>query len=86
MSWVVTLEPGSPDDPVAPPGIFDVSVYNFSDFPILADTVVATGYHVHPNYDPQTLANDLAVIEFPAGTFSERPVRLPFTKVPLPVR
>jgi hypothetical protein len=77
VSFVVTLEAGSPDDPVVPPGVFDLLKYNFSDFPILADTVVATGYQVHPNYDPMTLANDLAVIEFPAGTFSVRPVRLP---------
>lgn len=77
VSFVVTLEPGSPDDPVAPPGVFDLSKYNFKDFPILAKTVVASGYQVHPNYDPMTQAYDLAVIEFPAGTFSVKPVRLP---------
>lgn len=77
VSWVVTLQSGSPDNPVAPPGIFSLLQYNFGDFPILVDTVVATGHYVHPNFDPVTRANDIAVIEFPAGTFSVRPVRLP---------
>ena len=77
VSFVVTLESGSPDDPVAPPGIFSMLLYNFTDFPILVDTVVATGYYVHPNFDPVTRINDIAVIEFPPGTFSVNPVRLP---------
>jgi hypothetical protein len=77
VSFVVTLESGTPDDPVAPPGIFNLLLYNFTDFPILVDTVMATGYYVHPNFDPVTRANDVAVIEFPAGTFTVRPVRLP---------
>jgi hypothetical protein len=77
VSWAVTLKPGSPKDPVAPPGIFDLTVYNFWDFPILADTVTATGYYPHPNFDWATLANDVAVLEFPPGTFSVQPVRLP---------
>lgn len=75
-SWVVTLEPGLPDSPVAPPGTFSLLLYNFGDFPILVDTVVATGHYVHPNFDPATRTNDVAVIEFPAGTFSVKPVRL----------
>jgi hypothetical protein len=77
VSFVVTLESGTPDDPVAPPGIFDLTVYNFTDFPILVDTVMGTGHYVHPNFDPTTRANDVAVIEFPAGTFAVKPVRLP---------
>ena len=77
VSWVVTLQSGSPNEPVAPPGIFSLLLYNFGDFPILVDTVVATGHYVHPNFDPVTRDNDIAVIEFPAGTFSVRPVRLP---------
>lgn len=77
VSWVVTLQSGSPDNPVAPPGVFSLLQYNFGDFPILVDTVVATGHYVHPNFDPVTRANDIAVIEFPAGTFHLRPVRLP---------
>lgn len=77
VSFVVTLESGTPDDPVAPPGIFNLLLYNFTDFPILVDTVMATGHYVHPNFDPVTRANDVAVIQFPAGTFTVRPVRLP---------
>lgn len=78
VSFVVTLQSGSPDDPVVPPGDFNaVPPYNFTDFPILVDTVVATTYYVHPNFDPATRVNDVAVIEFPAGTFSVKPVRLP---------
>ena len=78
VSFVVTLQSGSPDDPVIPPGDFDaVAPYNFTDFPILVDTVVATTYYVHPNFNPVTRANDVAVVVFPAGTFSVKPVRLP---------
>lgn len=76
-TFVVTLEPGSPDDPVAPPGIFNLLLYNFGDFPILVDTVVASGFYIHPNFDPATRTNDVAVLYFPEGTFSVRPVRLP---------
>jgi len=75
-SWVVTLEAGSPDDPVYLPGIFNLALYNFGDFPILVDTVVATGHSVHPDFDPTTRTNDVAVIEFPTGTFSTKPVKL----------
>lgn len=77
VAFVVTLEPGTPDDPVAPPGIFDLMLYNFTDFPILVDTVMATGYYIHPDFEPTTRANDVAVIDFPEGTFNVRPVRLP---------
>lgn len=75
-SWVVTLETGTPDQPVYTPGIFSLLLYNFFDFPILVDTVESTRFQVHPDYDPITRTNDVAVIEFPAGTFSTKPVKL----------
>lgn len=76
-SWAVLLEPGSPDDPATPTGIFNLAIYNFFDFPILKETATSVAHYIHPNFDPSTMANDVAVIEFPPGTFSVRPFRLP---------
>lgn len=77
VSWAVTLEPGSPEDPSTTPGIFNLAIYNFFDFPILNETATSVAHYIHPNFDPSTMANDVAVIEFPPGTFSDRPFRLP---------
>jgi len=75
VSWAVTLEPGSPRDP-GTSGIFDISVYNFWDFPITFETATAIDFYVHPNFSMATMANDVAVILFPPGTFTVTPVRL----------
>jgi len=76
QSWAVTLESGSPREPIVPPGVISLVTFNVTDFPILVETVSATAVHLHPEFDPATLANDVAILEFPSGTFSVRPVRL----------
>lgn len=76
-SWAVTVEPGSPEAPATPTGIFNLAIYNFFDFPILNETVMSITHHIHPDFNPMTMANDVAVIAFPPGTFSVRPFRLP---------
>lgn len=76
MSWAVTLEPGSPRDPVVRPGVLDLVIFNVTDFPILVDTVSTTLTYIHPEFDPLTLENDIAVLEFLPGTFTVRPARL----------
>ena len=75
--WVVTLEPGSEDDPVYPPGWFSFSLFNFTDFPITADVEYANRGCMHPDYDPANDEHDLAVLSFDAGTFDVPPVMLP---------
>lgn len=72
-TWAVTLEAGSEDRPVVEPGIF---TGNFFEFPMLAETIPAIAVHKHPWYDNTTQENDVAVLEFPAGTFDVSPVRL----------
>ena len=74
LSWAVTLEAGSQDYPVYRPGIFTGG--NLRDFPIQVETIPAIAVHPHPLYDNTTYANDVAVLEFPAGTFNVAPVRL----------
>lgn len=76
-SWAVVLEPGSPDEPATPIGVFDQAIYNFFDFPILVETAPSVTHHIHPGFNPATMANDVAVIEFAPKTFSARPMRLP---------
>ena len=75
--WVVTLEPGSGDDPVYPPGWFSFSLFNFTDFPITADVEYANTGCMHPDYNPTNDEHDLAVLRFDAGTFDVPPVKLP---------
>ena len=74
QSWAVTLEPGTPENPVYLPGIFTGA--NIFDFPMLVETIDAIAVHVPLGFDPVTLALDVAVFEFPPGTFKVRPVRL----------
>lgn len=74
QSWAVTLEPGTPENPIILPGIFTGA--NVFDFPMLVETIDAIAVHVHPDFDPGTLSLDVAVLEFPPGTFKVRPVRL----------
>jgi len=73
-SWAVTLEPGTPENPVIQPGIFTGA--NVFDFPMLVETIDAIAVHVHPDFDPGSMTLDVAVLEFPPGTFKVRPVRL----------
>lgn len=77
-SWAVTLEGGSPEAPVILPGVFDRSppAPNVFDFPFLVESVTATAVTLHPMYDPATQANDVAVLEFPGGTFNVPPIRV----------
>ncbi len=43
---------------------------------MLGETIDAIAVHVHPGFDPGNLTLDVAVVEFPPGTFKVRPVRL----------
>ena len=73
-SWVVTLEPGTPGNPVILPGLFTGA--NVFDFPMLVETIDAIDVHVHPGFDAGNLTLDIAVLEFPPGTFKVQRVRL----------
>ncbi|MEO1034933.1 MAG: trypsin-like serine protease [Pseudomonadota bacterium] len=76
QAWAVTMEPGSPENPILPPGVF-TELMDFIKFPIdNAELMSPTMIHTHPDYDPQTQENDVAVLEFPAGTFKQSPVKL----------
>ena len=74
QSWAVTLEPGTPENPVILPGIFTGG--NVFDFPMLVETFNTVAVHMHPDFDPGSMTFDVAVLEFPPGTFKVRPVRL----------
>lgn len=77
-SWAVTIEGGTPDEPVIRPGVLDLKQFNVLDFPLQVETATTTRVHIHPQFSvPSPLANDVAVLEFPEGTFSVRPVMLP---------
>lgn len=77
--WVVTLESGSPANPILPGGYYP------SDFPgccalLLDESQIerSTGTVVDPDFDAGTAMHDLAVVIFPQGTFAGvRPVELP---------
>lgn len=73
--WVVTLEGGSPDDPVSESGVL------FDDFPLAVTAPVyrSTDVVVHPDYVAgEARRNDLAVLIFPEGTFADvTPAELP---------
>jgi hypothetical protein len=70
---VVTLAPGSPNDPAYQPGVL------FEGFPYAIRTPVhrPLATVVHPRFDPETLAHDVAVLVFRPRTFRVRPVTLP---------
>jgi len=77
-AWSVTLESGSTDDPVYEPGLFDPSLFNFTDFPIHAEVTYADAVCMHPDYDGGVgFEHDLAVLSFDSGTFDVPPVKLP---------
>ena len=72
--WSVSLEPGSPVSPAVTPGLV------FDDFPfaVKVPTTPALAVAVHPRFDPEARAHDLAVLVMPKRTFAGvRPVRLP---------
>ena len=74
VEWVVTLQAGGPAAPVVLPGIFP------DDFPHPLTVPARRGgvAVVHPDFDPDRRAHDVAVVRFPPGTFADvRPVRLP---------
>ncbi len=72
--WVVTLRPGSPRAPVALPGVFPEEF----PFPFTVPAVRGGVATVHPRFDPERLAHDLAVVTFPAGSFAGvEPLELP---------
>jgi len=73
-SYVVTLEPGTPENPMYLPGLFTGA--NIFDFPMLVEIINAIDVHVHPGFNPGNLTLDVAVLEFPPGSFKVRPVRL----------
>jgi hypothetical protein len=75
-SWVVTLEPGSPDDPTYQPAEFDFIEFNIEDLSILVETEQMQSVCIHPSYNPVTFEHDLAVLGFEPGTFLVPPVQL----------
>jgi hypothetical protein len=72
VQWVASVEPGAPEAPAFEPGVV------FDDFPFAISAPVERPLAtvVHPRFDPETLAHDLAVLVFPRGTFDVRPVEL----------
>ena len=74
VEWVVTLQPGTPGRPGRPPGVFP------DEFPHpLAVPATRGGVAiVHPDFDAERIAHDVAVVRFPAGSFAGvTPVALP---------
>jgi Trypsin len=73
VEWVVGLRPGSPRAPVFESG------FVFDDFPFAVSAPVERPLAtiVHPRFDPETLAHDLAVLVFRRRTFHVRPIELP---------
>jgi len=43
---------------------------------MLVETINTVSVHMHPDFDPGSMTFDVAVLEFPPGTFKVRPVRL----------
>jgi hypothetical protein len=72
VQWVTALEPGGPEDPVFEPGFLD-------DFPFAVTVPVQRPIAtvVHPLFQPETLAHDVAVLVFAPHTFHVQPVELP---------
>jgi hypothetical protein len=73
VQWVASVAPGDPESPAYTPGIV------FDDFPFAVRVPVERPLAtiVHPQFDPETHAHDLAVLVFARGTFGVRPVELP---------
>jgi Trypsin len=73
VQWVAALDPGSPADPVFEPGF----VFDDFPFPVYAPVHRPIATVVHPSFDPDTLAHDVAVLVFARRTFHVRPIELP---------
>jgi hypothetical protein len=64
--WVVSLQPGSPGSPLVRPGVFPADF----PFPLTGPAIRGGVATMHPDFDPDTLAHDVAVVTFPAGSFA----------------
>ena len=73
VEWVVSLEAGTPQHPAYTPGFVPDDV----PFAIAAPVERPLATIVHPAFDPDTLAHDLAVLVFAPRTFDVAPVELP---------
>lgn len=73
VQWVASVAPGGPQDPAYTPGVV------FDDFPFAVRVPVERprATIVHPQFDAETHAHDLAVLVFARRTFRVRPVELP---------
>ena len=77
--FVVSMEAGSENQPAINPGTLDFTdLSTIFQFKMLAETATATSFHIHHDYDPtvSTSENDVAVLEFPPGTFTVPPAQL----------
>jgi hypothetical protein len=73
-AWGVTLQAGSPRNPIIRPGVFPDDF----PFPTLVPVTPAADVVVHPSFDPDSQEHDVAVVLFPSGTFAGvTPVLLP---------
>ncbi len=76
--WSVSLEAGASTSPAVTPGVFPD---NFP-FPVRVRTTPAVHVAVHPRFEPDALAHDVAVLVLPKRTFAGvKPVRLPSTRL-----
>jgi hypothetical protein len=72
--WVVSLQPGSPAAPVYVPGVFPDDFPHALTVPAIRGGVAT----MHPDFDGERLAHDVAVVRFPKGSFAGvTPVELP---------
>lgn len=76
VQWVVTLDGGSPRNPVFTPGELDPLAPDPTGFPIQVPVEIANDVHLHPDHNTTTNAHDVAVLTFDPGTFDVKPVRL----------
>jgi hypothetical protein len=66
VEWVVSLQPGSPAEPVYRPGVLPSDLL----LPLTGSPVRGGVATVHPGFDADRLAHDVAVVTFPAGSFA----------------
>lgn len=73
VEWVVTLQPGSPAAPLVRPGV----LWEDFPFPLTGPAIRGGVATVHPDFDPDRLAHDVAVVTFPAASFAGvEPIRV----------
>lgn len=75
QAWAVALDAGSPEHPIILPGVF-TTLNDIVNFPIEVETHSPIVIHEHPGFDEHTFENDVAVLEFPVGTFKGPYVKL----------